>query len=171
MAFDEATLHPQPPPPISAVLSIPLQLGCHYAEDSQQPSTSHHGGASSPPQAPAPMTLDIPQQPGCYYAQDSQQPSTSRHQGPSSPLRDHYTPEDFQANPDAMFQLLLERMLSTEQDMDTSSNSDLEWMDELLRNLDATSQQGGHVPPEQQSSPVHQVAPPAPAIAFNPLEH
>ena len=94
-------------------------------------------------------------------------------------------PEDFEANPDTMFQELLSRMFNTEQEMehesvgDSEANSGMEWMDELLRNLDASSQQGGQMPATPPtaptrlpSAPLSPVQPNAPAAAaFNPREH
>ena len=158
-AIHEATFQPTPlPPPVPPqpasarpLLPIQQQPGCFYAEDDQQPSTSGQGRTSSVLQPPIPPSLDIPRQPGCYYAEDNQQPSTSRHQNAPSPLKEHYSPEDFQADPDASFREVLMRMLDSVQDrsggMDNNESHELEWMDDLLKNIDSAVQQSGQAEP------------------------
>ena len=189
MAIDETVLH-LPQPPVQPTLSIPRQPGCHYAEDSQQPSTSNQGVVPaplkppSPPPPPPAAGLVLPRQPGCYYAEDIEQPSTSWHKDPSPQRKDHYSPEDFQANPNALFEELLSRMFDTTPAVEhetvgmSEASSEMEWMDELLRNLDASSQQGGQAPstppaatPTRLPSPPLPPPPPAQPAMFIPEEH
>ena len=130
-------------------LYISQQPGSYYAMDGQRPSISHQRGVTVPTQPPASQVPSIPRQPGCYYVEDGQQSSTGRHHGTFLPLRDHYLQDDFQADHVGSFREVLMRMLNSGQEMDwddarpSSTVSELSWMDEFLKTLDATSQNGG----------------------------